>query len=130
MIPTHRRHNFSSGRGQPGKLDGRFNGFGARVAEEESVNAGRCDARQGLQQKRSLVIVEELGAVEQLLRLFLNGSIDIRVLVPQIGGPLAPDTIDVLVPSLVPKFGSFATDDGNLAFEIRASTVEIFSFLN
>src|SRR4029450_7310684 len=103
VVPAHGSHNLSSAGSQPGKLDGRFNRFGARVTEEKSVNAGRCNARQGLQQKRSLVIVEELGAVDQLLRLLLNGSTDIRVLVAKIRGPLTPAAVDVFFPRLIPK---------------------------
>ena len=70
--------------------------------------------------------MEDLGATNQLGGLVLDGSHHGGVGVSQIGGSLAPHTVDVLRAIGIPQRCAQPTDDGNAALAIGAAGAHIF----
>ncbi len=87
-----------------------------------------CDLNELFDQQRPLIIVEQIGARYQLLRLRLDGLDYGLIRVPEIGNAVSADTIEIPVPLIVPNHGVFASHQNHVSFWIEIKFVVLFQF--
>ena len=77
--------------------------LGARVAQKRARHPGRRDRGQRGQQLGAAVVVEDLGAGDELRRLLRDGRDDGGVRVAQVSRALAAGAVDVFVAIGIPN---------------------------
>src|SRR5688572_1656244 len=130
VIATHRGYDLRPASSQPGKLEGAFNRLGAGVAEKKPGNTRGCQPGQRLQKESALIVVEQLGAVNELLGLFLKGLINVGILMPDVGCSLAADAVNVLLPLLTPKPGTLTANDHQLSLVVGPGSIQVLDLRN
>ena len=91
----HGCHDLRPARGQTAEFDRRLDRLSAGIAEEGPIHTAWRHARQGGQEFRPLIVVEDLRAGDQAPGLPAEGLHDPGMRVAQVGGPLSADAVDI-----------------------------------